>query len=98
MELLNIKDNSFSIIEGYLLLDVKLLLLVPSRAVSNRAGANFTNRLELSHLSLCIRFKPKSRLKSVREIGPWGFSLKYSKSYTAFIFLRPSLFIYNHRQ
>ena len=33
-------------------------------------GANFTNRLKLSQLSLCIRLKPKNRLKSVREIGP----------------------------
>ena len=33
-------------------------------------GANFTNRLKLSQLSLCIRFKPKNRLKSVHEISP----------------------------
>ena len=33
-------------------------------------GANFTNRLMLSQLSLCIRFKSQNRLKSVREIGP----------------------------
>ena len=34
-------------------------------------GANFTNRLKLSHLSLSIKLKPQNRLKSVREIGPW---------------------------
>ena len=28
-----------------------------------------TNRLNLSQLSLCIRFKPENRLKSVSEIG-----------------------------
>ena len=33
--------------------------------------ANFTNRLRLSQLSLCIRFKPKNRFKSVCEIGTW---------------------------
>ena len=32
------------------------------------AGANFTNRLKLSHLSLCFRFKSKKkRLKSVKS-------------------------------
>ena len=33
-------------------------------------GANFTNRLKLRQLSLCIRFKPKNKLKSLCEIGP----------------------------
>ena len=37
------------------------------------SGANYTNRLKLSHLSLCIRFKPQNRLKSVSEIGPYCF-------------------------
>ena len=35
-------------------------------------GANFTNRLKLDQLSLCVRFEPPNRLKSVCEIGPWG--------------------------
>ena len=39
------------------------------QATSQNPGANFTNRLKLSHLSLCIRFKPQNRLKSVGEIG-----------------------------
>ena len=38
----------------------------------NTAGAHFTNRLKLSQLSLCLRFKLQNRLKSVHEIGPWG--------------------------
>ena len=36
-----------------------------------KPGANFTNRLKLNQLSLCIRFQSQNRLKSVREIGPW---------------------------
>ena len=35
-------------------------------------GANFTNRLKLSQLALCVGFKPKNTLKSLREIGPWS--------------------------
>ena len=44
--------------------------------VNTSPGANFTNRLKLSQLSLCVRFKPKNRLKSVREIGPRALTVK----------------------
>ena len=47
---------------GYIQGDMCVIHRVP--------GANFTNRLKLSLISLCIRFKSKNRLKSVREIGP----------------------------
>ena len=35
-----------------------------------KSGANFMSRLKLSQLSLCVKFKPKFRLKSVHDIGP----------------------------
>ena len=45
--------------------------MVSVRIVIPCPGADFTNRLKLSQLSLCIRIKTQNRLKSVREIGPW---------------------------
>ena len=36
----------------------------------HRPGVDFSKRLKLSQLSLCIRFKPQNMLKSVSEIGP----------------------------
>ena len=30
-------------------------------------GADFTNRLKLNQLLLCVRFKPKKRLRSVKS-------------------------------
>ena len=42
------------------------------------SGANFTNGLKLSHLSLFGRFKPQNRLKSVHETGPWCFTTQSS--------------------
>ena len=33
-------------------------------------GADFTNKLKLSQLSLCVRFQPQNRLKSVSESAP----------------------------
>ena len=44
----------------------------PLPVSSASTGADFTNRLKLRQLSLCVRFKPKNRLKSVSEIGPWS--------------------------
>ena len=40
-------------------------------------GASFTKRPKLSQLSLCVRFKPKNRLKSFSEIGPWDIMTSY---------------------
>ena len=48
-------------------------------SLSLSPGADFTNRLKLSQLSLCVRFKPKNRLKSVREIDPWTHVDRYMK-------------------
>ena len=47
-----------------------LIKILREMRVAWAPGANFTNRLKLSQLSLCIRFKPQNRLKSVHEIRP----------------------------
>ena len=44
--------------------------LIIQSSINQLWGANFMKRLKLNQLSLCIRFEPQNRLKSVREIGP----------------------------
>ena len=49
-------------------------------------GALFMNKLKLSQLSLCVRFKAQNSLNSVREIGSRGSGgVQIVKSDTAHI-------------
>ena len=50
---------------------VRTILYVRGGMFKHCPGANFTNRLKLDQLSLYVTFKPKNRLKTVGEIGPW---------------------------
>ena len=49
---------------------IKYRIIIQRPPWTVNTGANFTNRLRLGQLSLCVRFKPKNRLKFVHEIGP----------------------------